>query len=201
VSTFVYEAPLSHLGETCTPSGNLLRRLLSRTVPGDAFVKSFAQHILPTAFRKVRYYGSMASNLKTKLEVLRMVIWFSLGWIYWLASGHAPHKPLKTFPKVCCRACGAPLRVIAIPDRPIRPKLSTHSRAYLSSERKNERFKSNTNRTKIDHQNRIKTTQPKLAPGGATTRYSKKELRQRTNSLRSTRELFRNSNERLCQVP
>jgi tetratricopeptide (TPR) repeat protein len=32
---------------------------LSRAVPGDAFVKSFAQHILPTGLRKVRYYGCL----------------------------------------------------------------------------------------------------------------------------------------------
>jgi hypothetical protein len=37
------------------------QRVLSRTVSGEAFVKSFAQHILPTGFRKVRYYGWMAS--------------------------------------------------------------------------------------------------------------------------------------------
>lgn len=109
------------------------QRVLSRTVSGEAFVKSFAQHILPTGFRKVRYYGWMASNSKTKLEELRMVVWFSVGWVYWLASGHAPQKPLKPMPKVCCRACGAPMRVLAISDQPIRPTLSTNSRAYLDS--------------------------------------------------------------------
>jgi len=109
------------------------QRVLSRTVSGAAFVKSFAQHILPTGFRKVRYYGWMASNSKTKLEELRMVVWFSVGWVYWLASGHAPQQPIKPMPKVCCRACGAPMRVIAISDHPIRPTLSTHSRAYLDS--------------------------------------------------------------------
>lgn len=109
------------------------QRVLSRTVSGEAFVKSFAQHILPTGFRKVRYYGWMASNSKTKLEELRMVVWFSLGWVYWLASAHAPQKPLKPMPKVCCRACGAPMRVLAISDQPIRPTLTSHSRAYLDS--------------------------------------------------------------------
>ncbi|MDP1561182.1 MAG: transposase, partial [Pirellulaceae bacterium] len=109
------------------------QRVLSRTVSGEAFVKSFAQHILPTGFRKVRYYGWMASNSKAKLEELRMVVWFSVGLVYWLASGHAPQKPIKPFPKVCCLACGAPMRVIAISDHPIRPTLSTHSRAYLDS--------------------------------------------------------------------
>jgi hypothetical protein len=57
------------------------QRVLSRTVSGEAFGKSFAQHILPTGFRKVRYYGWMASNSKTKLEELRMVVWFSVGWV------------------------------------------------------------------------------------------------------------------------
>ncbi|MDP1559820.1 MAG: hypothetical protein Q8M16_00300, partial [Pirellulaceae bacterium] len=97
------------------------------------------------------------------------VVWFSVGWVYWLASGHAPQKPIKPFPKVCCRACGAPMRVIAISDQPIRPTLSTHSRAYLDSGEEVERFKIDANVTKYDQQNRNKKTHFKLAPGGATS--------------------------------
>jgi hypothetical protein len=32
----------------------------------------------------------MASSSRSKIEELRMIVWFSLGWVYWLASGHAP---------------------------------------------------------------------------------------------------------------
>ena len=109
------------------------KKVLSRTVPGEAFVKSFAQHILPSGFRKVRYYGWMASNSRTKLEELRMLVWFSVGWVYWLASGHAPQEPIKPIPKVCCAACGATMRVIEITNQPIRPTLPCHTRAYLDS--------------------------------------------------------------------
>ena len=62
----------------------------TRTVSGQSFVRGFAQHILPTGFRKVRYFGWMASNSRTKLEELRMIVWFSLGWVYWLATAHSP---------------------------------------------------------------------------------------------------------------
>ena len=37
-------------------------QMLSRKVPGQAFVAGFAQHALPTGFHEVRHYGWMASN-------------------------------------------------------------------------------------------------------------------------------------------
>lgn len=109
------------------------KKVLSRTVSGEQFVRGFAQHILPSGFRKVRYYGWMASNSQTKLEELRMVVWFTLGWVYWLASAHAPQEPLKPFPKVRCAACGSQMRVVAISDQPIRLTLPSHAQAYLDS--------------------------------------------------------------------
>jgi len=107
--------------------------LLTREVPGEEFVKSFAQHILPTRFRKVRYYGWMASNSKTKLEELRILVWMMLGWVYWLATAHVPQTPIKPFPKVCCQACGGEMVVIAIKHSPILPTLASHALAYLDS--------------------------------------------------------------------
>ena len=69
------------------------------------FVQGFAQHILPTRFRKVRYFGWMASNSRTKLEELRMIVWFSLGWVYWLATAHTPQPQPTPFSKLRCAAC------------------------------------------------------------------------------------------------
>jgi hypothetical protein len=82
------------------------RAMLTRTVTGEQFVKGFAQHILPAGFRKVRYFGWMASNSRTKLEELRMIVWFSLGWVWWLATAHAPQPAIAPFPKLRCAACG-----------------------------------------------------------------------------------------------
>jgi hypothetical protein len=114
------------------------KSMLTRSVPGEQFVKSFAQHILPTGFRKVRYYGWMASNSKTKLEELRVIVWFALGWVYWLATAHAPQEKPKPFPQVHCAACGAEMKIIAISNQPVRPSLmqpilSAHPLSYLDS--------------------------------------------------------------------
>lgn len=105
----------------------------TRTVTGEQFVRGFAQHVLPTGFRKVRYFGWMASNSRTKLEELRMIVWFSLGWVYWLATAQAPQaSPLK-FPRVRCAACGVEMRIVAITRDPIHPTLSQHPLGYLDT--------------------------------------------------------------------
>jgi hypothetical protein len=104
-----------------------------RTVPGETFVHGFAQHILPTGFRKVWYFGWMASSSRTKLEELRMIVWFSLGWVYWLATGHAPRPEASLFPRVRCAACGSVMKVVAITHALIQPTLCEHPRAYLDS--------------------------------------------------------------------
>jgi hypothetical protein len=109
------------------------KSMLTRTVTGDQFVQAFAQHILPTGFRKLRYYGWMASNSKTKLEELRMIVWFVLGWVYWLATAHAPQEKPKSFPQLRCAACGAQMKVIRIIEQPIHPALLNHALAYLDS--------------------------------------------------------------------
>lgn len=109
------------------------KSMQTRTVSGEEFVQGFAQHILPTGFRKVRYYGWMASHARTKLEELRMIVWFSIGWIYWLATAHAPQTVIEPFPKVRCAACGEEMRITAITHQPISPTLSAHPLAYLDS--------------------------------------------------------------------
>lgn len=109
------------------------RSIKERRVSGRAFVEGFAQHILPTQFRKVRYYGWMASNSRTKREELRMIVWFALGWVYWLATAHSPRRQPKHFPQVRCATCGAAMTVTAITHDPITPTLSEHALAYLDT--------------------------------------------------------------------
>jgi hypothetical protein len=126
---------IRHVDETSVTYQYLPKksRVKERTVTGDQFVRGFAQHILPTGFRKLRYFGWMASNSKAKLEELRMIVWFSLGWVYWLATAHAPPADLNPFPTVRCATCGATMTLIAVTHEPMTPTLSEHALSYLDS--------------------------------------------------------------------
>ena len=105
----------------------------SRTVDGQKFVAGFAQHILPTGFHKIRHYGWMTSNSKIRLEEIRMLVWFSLGWIYWLASGQARQsKPVIT-PPFRCTTCGGTMQVTLVLHMPISLLFLQHRLAYLDS--------------------------------------------------------------------
>ena len=93
------------------PSGK--QRYETRRLSGEQFVRSFAQHILPPGFQKIRYYGFMSPNHKLQLEDVRWLIWLWHGWTYWLGSGlYQPElprpKPLR------CDRCGGELELIAI---------------------------------------------------------------------------------------
>lgn len=84
-----------------------------RTVDGDTFVRSFAQHILPSGFMKIRHYGWMSANSKVRIEEVKWLVWLSLGWTFWLASGYAPQeKPLTA--SLRCAACGDEMKVVAV---------------------------------------------------------------------------------------
>jgi hypothetical protein len=96
------------------PSGK--NRSVSRTVDGEQFVRSFAQHVLPSGFQKIRYYGFMSPNCKLQLEHVRWLVRLHRGWSYWLASGYAPQqKPKSMAPS--CGDCGGLLSLIAITDQ------------------------------------------------------------------------------------
>lgn len=105
----------------------------SRTVSGQEFAAGFAQHVLPTGFHKVRYFGWMNTSSKVKLEEIRIIVWMSLGWIYWLASGHTPQpEPIKRV-ELRCAECGRTMRVVQIIHEPIPLLLLEHGLAYLDS--------------------------------------------------------------------
>ena len=96
-----------------TPSGK--KKSTSVTVPGEKFVRSFLQHVLPRGFQKIRYYGFMSPNAKLKLEQVRWLVWLFRGWTYWLASGIAPqNQPSASAPH--CSLCGGELELVAISD-------------------------------------------------------------------------------------
>ena len=96
-----------------TPSKT--KQSVERTVTGQEFVRGFVQHTLPRGFTKVRYYGWMRSGKrKVRLDEVRWLVTVFLGWVYWLASGHAPQPAIKQPSVVRCAACGHTMRVVAI---------------------------------------------------------------------------------------
>lgn len=113
-----------------TPSDT--KRTTTRTVSGKEFVRGFLQHVLPTGFQKVRYYGWMSSNSKLKLDLVRWLVWLYLGWTYWLASGHAPQQPIAETIQRRCIKCGRPMRIVEVVTWRLET-LSEHALAYLDS--------------------------------------------------------------------
>lgn len=116
-----------------TPSKS--RTSKTRRVSGHEFVRGFLQHTLPQGFQKIRHYGWMSPNSRIKLDEVRWIVWLSLGWTYWLASGHAP-QATQVQQNVLCAECGSTMRVVAIVTETIviyPSPLREHALAYLDS--------------------------------------------------------------------
>ncbi len=114
-----------------TPSGS--RQSLTRRVEGWKFVRGFVQHTLPRGLHKVRYYGWMrGGRRKVRLDEVHWLVTAALGWIYWLASGHAPRQTDRKPSVVRCAACGETMRIVKITYDPTYC-LSEHALAYLDS--------------------------------------------------------------------
>ena len=107
----ILECTESTVTYTSTPSGTKAQK--THHVEGWKFVRGFLQHVLPKGFRRIRYYGWMASNTRTTLDRVRWLVWLWRGWTYWLGSGLAPQpEPRRTC--VRCKDCGGPLSVTMI---------------------------------------------------------------------------------------
>lgn len=77
-----------------------------RTLALDAleFIRRFLQHVLPTGFMKVRYYGFLSPASRIALEEVRVKIEFAFG--FSLSTPEAEPVPL---PAMTCRHCGCEL--------------------------------------------------------------------------------------------
>ncbi len=93
-------------------------RTVEHRIRGESFVRSFAQHVLPGGFQKIRYYGWMSPNSKLRLEAVKWLVWLYLGWTFWLGSGHAPQPEPLTVP-LFCAACGGRMRVTGVTFDPM----------------------------------------------------------------------------------
>jgi hypothetical protein len=86
----------------------------TRTVTLDAleFIRRFLQHVLPTGFMKVRYYGFLSPTAKMPLDEVRARIELAYGFAVTVPE-YLPVEPA-TF---VCQCCGGALRF----DRSLRP--------------------------------------------------------------------------------
>ena len=113
-----------------TPSKS--KRSKTRTVSGEEFVRGFLQHVLPTSFQKVRYYGWQSSNCRLSWEAVKWLVWLFLGWTFWLGSGYAPQEEPPAESTLACPLCGGVLRRVEIVNTNCRA-LVEYSLAYLDS--------------------------------------------------------------------
>jgi|TARA_B100001964_G_C14232368_1_gene600668 hypothetical protein len=114
-----------------TPSRS--QQSVTRKVEGWKFVRGFLQHVLPRGFQKIRYYGWMRSGKRRiQRDEVKWLVHQFLGWMYWLASGHAPRTTAKPPSVVRCAECGETMQIVEVTFRPV-STLSEHALAYLDS--------------------------------------------------------------------
>ena len=118
----------THVTFRYTPSGTRTKR--RRRVTGREFDRGFLQHTLPSKFQRIRYYGFLNKHSSLKLDRIRMLVWFSLGWNYFLQKRSVPESPSK--PPMNCADCGGDLHLVAITDGAGRV-LYNHPLPYLDS--------------------------------------------------------------------
>ena len=94
------------------PSGK--RVYETRHLSGEAFVRSFAQHILPPGLQKVRYYGFMSPNSKLQLATARWLAWQWRGWTHFYLSMLLPKPELPRPRQPHCEHCGGELSLSLI---------------------------------------------------------------------------------------
>jgi hypothetical protein len=85
------------------PHTNRLRILALEVME---FIRRFLQHVLPTGFMKVRYYGFMNPNCARSLDHICSLIETTSG--FDLAVPKAALKPRQT---ITCPSCGGPLKL------------------------------------------------------------------------------------------
>jgi hypothetical protein len=80
-------------------------RVRTMALPIFEFMHRFLQHVLPTGFMKVRYYGFVSPSFAMPLEELKARVELAQGFALQPAAAHIEARlPL------CCRLCGGRLR-------------------------------------------------------------------------------------------
>ncbi|MCA9164102.1 MAG: transposase [Planctomycetales bacterium] len=94
------------------PSGKQIYKTCR--LDGEAFVRAFAQHILPPGLQKVRYYGFMSPNCKVQLANARWLVWLWRGRAFCLASKLAMKQEQPERKPPTCEYCRGELTLIRI---------------------------------------------------------------------------------------
>ena len=81
------------------------RRTRTLTLDALEFIRRFLQHVLPTGFMKVRYYGFLSPTAKLPLEEVQSRVELAYGFA--VTAPEPPPAPPKTF---VCTCCGGALR-------------------------------------------------------------------------------------------
>jgi hypothetical protein len=85
------------------PHGHRLRTLALEVME---FIRRFLQHVLPTGFMKVRYYGFMNPNCTVSLDHISTLIELAYGFNVAL-----PKNDLEPWQPITCPTCGGTLRL------------------------------------------------------------------------------------------
>lgn len=71
------------------------------------FIRRFLQHVLPTGFMKVRYYGFLSPTANVTIEEVRARIELAYGFTI-----TTPEFSIEPLPPMSCKQCGFKLRYI-----------------------------------------------------------------------------------------
>jgi hypothetical protein len=94
------------------PSGKQVYQ--TRRLDGEAFVRSFAQHILPPGMQKIHYYGFMSPNCKRQLANVRWLVWLWRGWWFYVANQLRTKDELPEPKTPRCEKCNAEMTLVRI---------------------------------------------------------------------------------------
>jgi hypothetical protein len=93
-------------GQVCVSyrkPGSARRRTL--TLDALEFIRRFLQHVLPTGFMKVRYYGFLSPTARVSLEEVKAKVELAYGF-----TATVPEVELPPWPQPVCPVCGGRLR-------------------------------------------------------------------------------------------
>ena len=71
------------------------------------FIRRFLQHVLPTRFMKVRYYGFMNPNCRVPLDHVTTLIEMAYGF----TVAFLPNTDLEPWQPITCPTCGGTLKL------------------------------------------------------------------------------------------
>jgi hypothetical protein len=106
----IVEVDETHVTFSMTPSGT--KKSLTKRVTGKEFVRGFVQHVLPTGFHKIRYYGWQHPRRKIDLDEVRWLACAAMGLFFLLRF--APVERPEELPPLTCVHCGGEMKLVSV---------------------------------------------------------------------------------------